>query len=102
MSKGTTRYTVRLPDDLMTQVATTIYRRNLHSDREPWDLSAFLRVAIREKLLKMERCRKRRAAQVDISQDAPCELQLSVLDDQGNSICPIDGKPCNCGLPGAS
>lgn len=61
MSKGTDRYTFRLPQDMMAEVAATIYRRNLHTDREPWELSEFVRVAIREKLAKMERSRKRAA-----------------------------------------
>lgn len=59
MSKGTDRYTFRLPQELMAAVATTIYRRNLHTDKEPWELSEFVRVAIKEKLAKMERSRRR-------------------------------------------
>ena len=96
MSKGTDRYTVRLPSDLMSEVATTIYRRNLHAEGEPWDLSAFLRVAIREKLHKMERSRRKRLAAAKPEVVATCDLQLPVCNDEGDAVCPVDGRPCSC------
>lgn len=59
MSLGTDRYTFRLDKAMMDAVAETIERRNEWTRDVPWDLSEFVRVAIREKLKKMARCRRR-------------------------------------------
>lgn len=56
-SKGTARYTFRLPPELMMEVEATIQLRNEHTTQEEWDLSEFVRVALREKVSKMDRCR---------------------------------------------
>jgi metal-responsive CopG/Arc/MetJ family transcriptional regulator len=60
MSKGTRVYPVRLPADLVAEVELTVQRRNLMSREEPWTFSDFLRIALREKVCKMERSRKPR------------------------------------------
>lgn len=62
MSKGTPRIAVRLPDDLTAEINRAVDNRNLWSAREPWTFSDFVRIACREKLAKMKRCRKKRAA----------------------------------------
>jgi len=73
MSKGTPRYTFRLPEDLMQAVELQILSRNACSPREEWDTSEFVRVALREKLAKMKRSRvKGRKLQV----------RAELLDDQ--------------------
>jgi hypothetical protein len=82
MSKGTPIFTLRLPANLVVEVHETIRRRNLWSRRAPWTWSDFVRVAITEKLRKMERCRRPRrspigrelvdlAELIDISVDTP-------------------------------
>lgn len=60
MSKGTPKHFVRLSDELMLMIEKTIDRRNLHTREEPWDLSAFMRVAFNEKIKKMARSRRRK------------------------------------------
>jgi hypothetical protein len=59
-SKGTPIYPVRLGDALVNEVKLAIRRRNLFSWLEPWTFSEFVRTAVREKLDKMERCRRPR------------------------------------------
>jgi hypothetical protein len=61
MSKGTKVYPVRLDPGLMEDVEITIERRNMMTREAPWTLSDFLRIAIREKIRKMERCRRPRS-----------------------------------------
>lgn len=61
MSKGSPITLVRLPTDLIAEIELTIARRNVHTRREPWDTSKFIRDAIREKIRKMERSRAPRA-----------------------------------------
>lgn len=58
MSKGTTKYVFRLDDCQKMFVDVTIARRNEFTRDEPWTLSDFIRIAIWEKLRKMERSRK--------------------------------------------
>lgn len=58
MSKGTKAFPVRLPNKLLQEVNETIQRRNDHSKEEPWTFSDFVRIALREKISKMERGRK--------------------------------------------
>ena len=57
MSKGTTVYSLRVPDPIIAQVEEAIHRRNHHSYEQPLDRSAFIVAAIREKLQKMARSR---------------------------------------------
>ena len=58
MSKGTTIYTMRIPDELIAQVEGTMSRLNHYRRDEPLTRSAFFLAAIREKLHKMERSRR--------------------------------------------
>ncbi len=60
MSKGNDIYKARLTRDLVAEVEVTIESRNRHSRNTPWDMSAFIRAAIREKLAHMARSRGRR------------------------------------------
>ena len=56
-SLGTGKILVRVPDALRLQIEDTIKARNLLSSSEPWSLSDFVRIALAEKLAKMERSR---------------------------------------------
>jgi len=58
-SKGNPIIKTRVNAELEQEVETTIRRRNLHSDNEPWDTSAFIRAAIKEKIQHMERSRNK-------------------------------------------
>lgn len=58
MSKGNDRYTVRIGPELITEMEEVIARTHLTRNDQPWTSSDFIRVAIREKLDKMERGRK--------------------------------------------
>lgn len=58
MSQGTKVYTVRLEGGLIEDVEIAIEQRNRFSANAPWDLSTFIRIAIREKLSKMQRSRR--------------------------------------------
>lgn len=60
MSLGSPRVTVRLPQELIDLVELQIASRNAFSPGEEWDLSAFIKVALREKLAKMARCRAKK------------------------------------------
>jgi hypothetical protein len=65
-SKGTPVHTLRLPADLVEQLDLAIARLQLWHHRQffrrqwkDWSRSAFIASAIREKLKKMERSRRR-------------------------------------------
>jgi Arc/MetJ-type ribon-helix-helix transcriptional regulator len=58
MSKGTQRYTFRLPEQLLNDVQEQIVGRNDRSADTPWTLSDFVRIALQEKLDKMSRSRR--------------------------------------------
>lgn len=60
MSKGSTIVPVRIPSDLLRQVEETYLGRNLFAPKNPWTLSDFVRVALKEKIAKMQRSRKKR------------------------------------------
>jgi len=60
VSKGTKTYAVRLPVDLVLQIGETVERRNLWTREEEWTLSDFIRIALEEKVRKMERSRTAR------------------------------------------
>jgi hypothetical protein len=57
MSKGTPLVVIRVPEDLKIEVEAVIEHRNWNSREEPWSFSDFVRIALREKIAKMARCR---------------------------------------------
>lgn len=59
MSKGTAIYYVRLPATLVELTQATIALRGLGKSGKQWTLSDFIRVAMAEKILKMNRSRRR-------------------------------------------
>jgi hypothetical protein len=59
MSKGTPIYPVRLPQGLVELVDLTIRIRNIHTKGRKWIRSDFFRIALAEKIQKMNRSRKR-------------------------------------------
>lgn len=61
MSKGTPHTALRLSAEVLDLADVTIRRRNLNSKRPPWSLTEFIRVAIQEKVKKMERSRRPRS-----------------------------------------
>jgi len=58
MSRGNRILSTRMPVELLTEMEITVARRNIHTREEPWNITRFLQIAIREKLDKMERSRK--------------------------------------------
>lgn len=59
MSKGTKRFALRIPIDLKVVMEEAIKRRNDSvMDAPPWSVSDFVRIAVVEKLAKMERSKK--------------------------------------------
>lgn len=60
MSAGTPVYSVRIPADLGAQIDQTISRRNDNTKHEPYLFGGFCLAAIREKIRKMERSRRKR------------------------------------------
>lgn len=59
MTKGNPVLLVRVERELHEQITECIQRRNRRTREEPWDMSKFIRVAIRDKLAKMKRsCRR--------------------------------------------
>ena len=61
MAKGTRTITFRCPDKLWESATRAVLTRNDHSRDEPWELSDFIRIAMAEKLAKMERSRGKKA-----------------------------------------
>jgi hypothetical protein len=59
MSKGTRIVTLRVPDELRRACEAQIDMSEPWRAGEPWTLGEFIRVAIKEKLAKMARCRRR-------------------------------------------
>lgn len=57
MSLGNPKILVRLPTEELDALRESIESANAHRSGEPWTMSEFVRVAIREKLAKMERSR---------------------------------------------
>lgn len=93
MSEGTPRYTVRLGDELLALVEETIARRNANSPNPPWDLSGFIRCAILEKLMKMERSRSRVGRRS--RRTSPATRSSRAIDDEivgqvGNQLDALD------------
>lgn len=58
MSKGNPKVVLRLTPELLAQVHSAIERNNLTRTDEPYDVSEWIRQAIRERLDKQERSRK--------------------------------------------
>jgi len=58
-SKGTPMIGVRIPPILRAHIELVIEHRNDNSTEEPWTLSAFVAIALREKIEKMARSRGR-------------------------------------------
>lgn len=67
MTVGNPKLIVRVPRELIAEVKEAIRRRNLRSREEPWVISDFVRIALRDKLHHMQRSRgrKRRAKKPD-------------------------------------
>jgi hypothetical protein len=62
-SAGTTMRSFRFNEAFWEMVEETVERRNTWSMRPPWTLSQFVRIAIVEKIKKMERSRNWRPGQ---------------------------------------
>lgn len=58
MSKGTGRFTFRIPDVLVDQIVATIHRVNMTREEAPLDISEFIRLACEEKIAHYDRARK--------------------------------------------
>lgn len=65
MSHGNPIVKTRIPREMHQEMNDAIAKRNYYTREEPWDVSAFIRKAIREKLDHMRRSRtaKRRPRQ---------------------------------------
>lgn len=63
MSKGSPIIPTRIPTELLGEIDAAIERANRHRKGEALTRSSFLIAAVREKLAKMERSRKRRPRQ---------------------------------------
>lgn len=59
-SKGTPRTTVRIATALLDQVQRQLDSLHAHSPRDDWTVGEFIRVAILEKLAKMQRSRNKK------------------------------------------
>lgn len=57
MSRGNRIIKVRITAEFAAAIEAQILSRNNHSAEEPWVISDWIRVAMREKLDKMRRCR---------------------------------------------
>lgn len=85
-SKGTPRRTFRFADQFWTTVEEAVDRRNFWTQREPWTLSDFVRIAIAEKLAKMKRCRRRRPRRLAVVGQAvaiAADKAVAVYDQNG-------------------
>lgn len=60
MSAGSKVIVVRIPDALLAEMHECIDGRNERTASEPWDVSAFVRLVIREALDKRRRSRRPR------------------------------------------
>jgi hypothetical protein len=58
MGKGNRVLRLRVEPELLQEILRQIEQRNQYTSQEPWDMSAFLRAAVREKLAHMQRARK--------------------------------------------
>ena len=87
-SKGTPVVRIRIPRAIQEDAAREILLRNTWSTREPWDLSSFVREAIREFL------RKRRASRRKPKRKKPEVPYVRVDHDgpgrPGKHVGPVD------------
>lgn len=60
MSRGNRIVKVRVEPELLQRIEWQIQHRNDHTDRMPWVMSDWIRVAMIEKLAKMVRSRRPR------------------------------------------
>lgn len=58
MTEGNPKLLVRVPPELLQEICEIIARRNQRTREEPWDVSKFIRCAIRDKLHHMQRSRR--------------------------------------------
>lgn len=83
MSAGTPRKIVRIDAETWDLVKKTIAHRNAHVDAAPWTESDFLRIAVQEKVQKMDRSRGRRLA----IGDEPADLDvLGLLSSEQKNL----------------
>lgn len=59
MTKGNPKLITRVSAALLDEMREAIGRRNARTREEPWDMSAFVRCAIRDKLQHMKRSRRK-------------------------------------------
>jgi len=89
MSNGTRVYTVRLSDELMEQVQETMARRDHYAFESPWSLSDFIRIAVQEKLSKMERSRRSKKGKVkggSTGQEGATDSECAPGEDRGEPV----------------
>jgi len=81
MSRGKPKVVVRLDHSLMEQVRDAVERRNAgHVTAHHWDVSAYVRQAIVDKLKHDKRSRSRRRATSAISEQASREVEDAFLN----------------------
>lgn len=73
MSLGSPRIVVRIPPALLQLITDYLRLRNDHRPKDEWDLSDFVRAAIREKVAHIQRSKKSR-----LKQDNPTAEEESV------------------------
>lgn len=69
MTKGTTKYAIRIPIALVNEINTAVAQRNMKSAEAPWTFSDFVRQACMEKVQKMERSRGKKARRLLLTND---------------------------------
>ena len=94
-SKGNPVVKTRVTTELEREVEVTINRRNLHSDNEPWDVSEFIRSAIREKIAHMERSRNKGRKRTD-KKEKTARTQQTVKQDALTEAKSIREAICRC------
>lgn len=67
MNKGTKKYAVRIPDDMLDEIMDVISSANKTRKGEPYTLSSWLRDAVLYKLAALERGRGSQATRRTIS-----------------------------------
>lgn len=58
MARGSPRIIVRVHREMLQAIQACIIKRNYHTKHQEWELSDFVRVAMKEKLAHMQRGRK--------------------------------------------
>lgn len=75
MTAGNPKMVVRFSADTLEQIDEAIKRRNARTREEPWDRSAFVRCAVRDKLHHMQRSRRRKGRRsASTTADTPSEV----------------------------